>query len=255
MAGPARAGRTRSYRTRRARGGRPAARRRNRRRGGRGSHQGFSTDRLIGSALVVIVVLLLALEVSMRALSRFWLLWLLLVVLAVLLGSGRRLYQAGQREAAAEQDRLAEIEAARRSQTLESLDVMSGTAFERHVARLCLRDGFVLEQDGGGAGDLGADVIVRTPDGRRVVIQCKRYKPEHAVPGPDMQRFLGTVRNVHRADVAVFVTTAWKFTRQSRTLAENHDVVLIDRDRLGFWNTGMSLHRFLPHPDPAASWN
>lgn len=54
---------------------------------------------------------------------------------------------------------------------------------------------------------MGADVIGRSPCGRRVVVQCKRYKGN--LSSPHVQRFAGTARDIHRADVALLVTTAW----------------------------------------------
>lgn len=154
--------------------------------------------------------------------------------------------RAGRAEREAESQRLADLEQAARHQSLAAIDAMSGRDFERFIAGLCHRDGFTVLQQGGGAGDLGADVIAEAPDGRRIVIQCKRYKPGNPVPGPDLQRFLGTVRAIHKADVPVFVTTAWRFTKQSRELAASQQVILIDRDLLSHWNNGISLDKYLP---------
>jgi restriction system protein len=154
----------------------------------------------------------------------------------------------GQREAAGERERRAGIAEADRHRQLASLDAMTGTDFERHVANLCLRDGLEIVQSGGGAGDLGADVIANLPDCRRVVIQCKRYKASGSVTGPEMQQFLGTVRAEHGADVALFVTTARRFTQQATDLAGRHQVYLIQRDRLAFWNNGTPL------PSLLSSW-
>lgn len=179
--------------------------------------------------------------------SLAWLWWLvtaLIVAWAVLSGPIRR----GRREAAGERERRAGIAEADRYRRLSSLDTMTGNDFERHVANLCLRDGLEIVQSGGGAGDLGADVIANLPDGRRVVIQCKRYTASRSVSGPEMQRFLGTVRAEHGADVALFVTTARRFTRQATDLAGRHQVCLIQRDRLGFWNNGTPL------PSLLSSW-
>ncbi|MFD0638339.1 restriction endonuclease [Catenulispora yoronensis] len=159
-----------------------------------------------------------------------------------------RASSAGRAEQAAEAARLAELEQAGRHRSLRALDAMSGTEFEKFVAGLCHRDGFLVVRAGGGAGDLGADVIAKAPDGRLVVIQCKRYKESAPVPGPDMQRFLGTVRAVHGADLPVFVTTAWRFTRQCRELAQSQQVVLIDRDKLSHWVNGVSLEKFFSAP-------
>lgn len=156
--------------------------------------------------------------------------------------------RAGRSERDAESQRLADLEQAARHQSLAAIDAMSGGDFEHFIAGLCHRDGFTVLQRRGGAGDLGADVVAVAPDGRRIVIQCKRYKPGNPVPGPDLQRFLGTVRAIHNADVPVFVTTAWRFTEQSRELAASQQVVLIDRDLLSHWNNGISLDKYLPAP-------
>jgi restriction system protein len=112
-----------------------------------------------------------------------------------------------------------------------------GRDFEQLVGRLYARDGCTRVQAGGGAGDLGADVVCTAPSGARVVTQCKRYAVEHKVSSPDMQRFLGTVRNVHAADVAVFVTTSW-FTEDAAALGRRCGVVLVDRARLAEWQAG-----------------
>ncbi|MBS2533970.1 restriction endonuclease [Catenulispora sp. NF23] len=171
-------------------------------------------------------------------------------LLAALGSALRPVLRAGRAEQHAELKRLDDLERAARHQSLTAIDAMSGTEFELFIAGLCHRDGFTVHQSRGGAGDLGADVITDSPDGRRVVIQCKRYKPGNAVPGPDLQRFLGTARPIHNADVPVFVTTAWRFTKQSRELAAGQHVVLIDRDLLSHWNNGVSLDKYLPAAPP-----
>jgi restriction system protein len=194
------------------------------------------------------IVAMLAGQIAAHAVSRYWPLWLL-TGLAIIGGTVlRRAAAAGRVEAAGERDRLEAIAEAQRHRDLAALDRMTGPAFEKHVANLCRRDGLEIVRDGGGAGDLGADVIARAPDGRLIVIQCKRYKAEAPVSGPEMQRFLGTVRTVHNADVPVFVTTARRFTRQARQLAVSHNVILMDRNRLALWNSGSNLVPFLSMP-------
>lgn len=173
-------------------------------------------------------------------------------MMLALLGSAMLpVLRTGRAEQQAEQQRLADLEQAARHQSLTAIDGMSGSEFERFIAGLCHRDGFIVHQHGGGAGDLGADVIADALDGRRIVIQCKRYKPGNPVPGPDIQRFLGTARTIHKADVPVFVTTARRFTKQSRELGDSQQVVLIDRDLLSHWNNGISLDKYLPAAPPA----
>lgn len=123
--------------------------------------------------------------------------------------------------------------------TLAEVDVMTGTEFEELVAGLCRRDGCTQVRRVGGAGDNGADVLGRLPDGRTMVVQCKRYAPSRAIPNRELRDLLGA--RVHfRADVAVFVTTS-RFTGPSQKFALQHDILAVHRDLLGLWNSGASL--------------
>lgn len=126
------------------------------------------------------------------------------------------------------------------ARALAVVDAMDGPEFERHVAALCARDGCTDVRVDGGAGDLGADVTGYLPDGRLVVVQCKRYAPDRSVGSPDMQRFVGTARPVHGADAAVFVTTC-RFTAPAHELALSQAIVLVDRDALREWMRGTPL--------------
>jgi restriction system protein len=123
--------------------------------------------------------------------------------------------------------------------TLAEVDAMTGTEFEELVAGLCRRDGCTEVRRVGGAGDNGADVLGRLPDGRTMVVQCKRYAPSRAIPNRELRDLLGA--RVHfRADVAVFVTTS-RFTGPSEKFALEHDILAVHRDLLGLWNNGASL--------------
>ncbi|MFE6886656.1 restriction endonuclease [Streptomyces sp. NPDC057694] len=85
--------------------------------------------------------------------------------------------------------------------------VMSPREFEEAIAYLWRRDGCPDARVVGGAGDLGADIIAIAPDGRRIVIQCKRYGPTMKVGSPDLHRVGGTGFTIHGAHVATVVTT------------------------------------------------
>ncbi|MFI9111713.1 restriction endonuclease [Streptomyces venezuelae] len=106
--------------------------------------------------------------------------------------------------------------------------------FEHTVAALCARDGCTSVKVVGGAGDLGADVLATTADGRRVVIQCKRYAPDHRVGSPDLQRFGGTCWSVHEADVAALVTTS-SFTDPALDYAASCGILCVDGPALSAW--------------------
>lgn len=112
---------------------------------------------------------------------------------------------------------------------------MSPAAFEQHVAGLLVRSGASHVRVMGGAGDLGADVLARDQYGRTVVVQCKRYGQRNAVGSEAMQRFVGTARPHHGADVALFVTTS-RFTRPALAYAAQHDVVTVDGAALNRWH-------------------
>ncbi|KQX61278.1 restriction endonuclease [Streptomyces sp. Root1310] len=106
--------------------------------------------------------------------------------------------------------------------------------FEEAIAELCRRDGCTEVEVVGGAGDLGADVVGRTPDGRVLVIQCKRYSDTNRVGSQDMQRFGGTCFAVHGAEVAAVVTTG-DFTAPAVEYASQCGIVCVDGEDLGRW--------------------
>ncbi|MGZ9928615.1 restriction endonuclease [Streptomyces sp. NC-S4] len=106
--------------------------------------------------------------------------------------------------------------------------------FEHTIAALCVRDGCTPVEVVGGAGDLGADVIATTPDGLRVVVQCKHYAEDNRVGSQDLQRFGGTCFAVHEADVAVIVTTG-RFTAPALEYAATCGIVCVDGEALAAW--------------------
>ncbi|MEV2211663.1 restriction endonuclease [Streptomyces sp. NPDC050997] len=114
-------------------------------------------------------------------------------------------------------------------------DALTPEEFEEAVAALCERDGCSYVEVVGGAGDLGADILAVAPDGRRVVIQCKRYGGGHRVGSQDLQRFGGTCFTVHEADLAVVVTTS-DFTAPAVEYAEQCEIVCWDGQALGEWS-------------------
>jgi restriction system protein len=106
------------------------------------------------------------------------------------------------------------------------------------VARLLRGCGCRGVRVSGRAGDMGADVTARTPDGRRLVVQCKRYAGN--LSSPDVQRFAGTAREIHGADVALLVTTG-RPTTQALQVARQCRIDLVDRPVLARWiATGIS---------------
>lgn len=116
-------------------------------------------------------------------------------------------------------------------------DALTPEEFEEAIAALCERDGCSDVEVVGGAGDLGADVVAVTPDGRRIVIQCKHYSESHRVGSQDLQRFGGTCFTVHEADIAVLVSTS-DFTAPAVEYAEQCGIVCLARETLEAWTDG-----------------
>ncbi|MFI0819642.1 restriction endonuclease [Streptomyces sp. NPDC021098] len=139
----------------------------------------------------------------------------------------------------------AEEENKARERSMADVDAMTWQRFELYVAELCRRDGCTQVIVSGKSGDLGADVIGLMPDGRRLVIQCKHYAAHRTVSSGDMQKFLGTAKAEHDADVAVFVTTA-HFTRAAQALAMKHGILALHRNLLGAWVRGSTLESLIP---------
>ncbi|MET8516734.1 restriction endonuclease [Streptomyces sp. NPDC005077] len=148
---------------------------------------------------------------------------LVYVVVLVGVGWGRRRRAAAARQLYAVQ-----------STEVARYHAMKPREFEEAIAYLCHRDGCTRAQVVGGAGDLGADVIATAPDGRKIVIQCKRYGPTTKVGSPDLQRFGGTCYSVHGAQIATVVTTS-VFTQPAVCYARQHGIRLYDATALGAW--------------------
>jgi restriction system protein len=152
----------------------------------------------------------------------------LLVVLVLLAGGAAWLYVRWS----------AERQLAEHERMVACTDGMSGPDFERYVARLMRASGYRWVSVQGGSGDMGADVIGTSPCGRRVVVQCKRYAGN--LGSPHVQRFAGTARDIHRADVALLVTTG-RPTVQAREVARRCRIMLVDRPALARWVSTQAL--------------
>lgn len=98
---------------------------------------------------------------------------------------------------------------------LATFERMRPDHFERAIAELAVRSSDVHTASvHGGANDRGRDVLVHLRDGRRILIQCKRYTGKNKVSSEDVQKVNGTWRDIHRCDLAVIVTTSG-FTRSA----------------------------------------
>ena len=204
-----------------------------------------------GTAVLLLLVLVAAAVVgsALAAIARNP------VLLVLLLGGGGglvfwrlRVRRQRARELAEARRREAEIYAAR-ARAIESYHAMTAREFEQALAYLCRRDGCLEGQVTGRAGDLGADVLAITPDGRKMVMQAKRYAEGNQVSSPDVQKFGGTCYAVHHAEIAVVVTTSG-FTRQAREYAAAMRIALFDNDTLAGWAAQNGPPPWLAVPPP-----
>ncbi|MFD9903009.1 restriction endonuclease [Streptomyces sp. NPDC059063] len=161
-------------------------------------------------------------------------------------GTGWGLWRAHRLAVGRDRQWRAQEEARARELSMTEVDALSWQEFERYIADLCRRDGCTKVVVSGRSGDLGADVIGCLPDGRKLVVQCKKYAPHRSVSSQDMQKFVGTARPEHGADVALFVTTGRTFTEAALGLAVRQDIVALHRDLLGSWVKGACLDTLIP---------
>ncbi|MFF0747198.1 restriction endonuclease [Streptomyces sp. NPDC004111] len=166
--------------------------------------------------------------------------------LALFGGAGWWLWRAHRRERDGDAAWRVAEERKARELSMAAVDALSWQQFETYVAQLCVRDGCTEVLVSGRSGDLGADVVGVLPDGQRLVVQCKHYAPGRSVGSGDMQKFVGTARPEHRADVALYVTTGKSFTAQALGLALRNDIIAMHRDLLGSWVKGATLQSLLP---------
>lgn len=121
--------------------------------------------------------------------------------------------------------------------TIGAYTSASPDEFEQQTAALARRDGCRDVTVVGGAGDLAADVLATTPDGRRILIQCKRYAPHNKVGSDHVQRVNGTYRDIHGCQIAAIVTTS-SYTPAATALARRVGIRLFDADDLAQWARG-----------------
>jgi hypothetical protein len=117
--------------------------------------------------------------------------------------------------------------------TLREMLALSPSEFEAATATVFRGMGYQHIRVVGGTGDYCADVEASDPQGRSVVIQCKRYGPGNTVGSREVQTFLGMATVHHHAQHAILVTTS-RFTANALTIERESRgrLELIDGERL-----------------------
>ncbi|MCA9929709.1 MAG: restriction endonuclease [Anaerolineales bacterium] len=107
--------------------------------------------------------------------------------------------------------------------SLDDLYEMSPTAFEKYVAQVFRRRGYRVGHRGR-AGDLGVDLELSNGNGKRAIVQCKRYRN---TIGPDIVRELyGTL--IHEKVAHAFLVTTADISDAAREWARGKPMTLID---------------------------
>lgn len=126
-----------------------------------------------------------------------------LVPFLCLVGAGMSAYRRRHRHRL-----LADVTARRTSEPFADL---SWQQFERLVGELFRKQGFLVEETGGGGADGGVDLLLRR-DGERHLVQCKQWRAYKVG--------VGTVRELYgvmaeRGAAGGFVVTAGRFTEEA----------------------------------------
>ena len=154
-----------------------------------------------------------------------------LVIVAILLITGKAASAVARYEAEKREEQLRAIA------RFEHVDTMTGTEFENLVAELLRRDGYLAVEVIGRNGDRGVDVTAKTPDGRKLAIQCKRHAKN--IRADRVRNLIGAVHSTYTGYQGVLVTNSG-YSPQAHD--EGHGrIVMLGRNELGDWMAGQHI--------------
>jgi restriction system protein len=106
---------------------------------------------------------------------------------------------------------------------VETLYQLSPKDFERYVGALFQQKGYrvVLR---GRSGDHGVDLELFGPDGRRAIVQCKRY--QNTVGEETVRELFGTL--IHERAMRAFLVTTAEISEAAERWARGKPITLID---------------------------
>ena len=107
--------------------------------------------------------------------------------------------------------------------SIEDMQILSPSEFEKLVAKTYRDQGHTVEEVGA-TGDHGIDLVVHTKKGETWLVQCKKYRGK--VGEPVVRDFYGVLR-ASNADAGALVTTGL-ITPQARLWAEGKPIFLYD---------------------------
>lgn len=144
------------------------------------------------------------------------------------------------------------IDTAARNPAADALQGMTWQAFEVLVGEGFRRQGYLVEETGGGGADGGVDLVLGK-DGDRFLVQCKQWRAFKV--GVTVVRELYGVMAA-RGAAGGFVVTSGRFTQEAMDFASGRNIRLIDGEALLQWiRQGRSQPRSHSHApsQPAAA--
>ena len=111
---------------------------------------------------------------------------------------------------------------------IQELRALTPQGFEDEVARMFERLGYAVEQTSY-TNDGGRDAIL-TKNGKKYLVECKRYAEGGQTGRPDLQKFHSAIIT----DVAIsgFFVTAGRFTQEAIAFAKKVSIELVDHGAL-----------------------
>lgn len=107
---------------------------------------------------------------------------------------------------------------------IESIRAMSWREFETLIAETYRRQGFTVEETGGGGADGGIDLILRGK-GQKAIVQCKQWRTYRV--GVKVVREMYGVMTHEKADRVVIVSSG-TYTKEAQDFAKGKPILLID---------------------------
>lgn len=127
---------------------------------------------------------------------------------------------------------------------IDSLRSLSWHQFEQLVGEAFRRQGYDVEETGGGGADGGIDLVLRG-HGETVLVQCKQWRERQV--GVDKVRELFGVVTAERANRGILVTSG-NFTNDAHSFKVGKPLALVDGPALA-----QLVRDIQPAPPPAAS--
>lgn len=141
---------------------------------------------------------------------------------------------------------LAEVATATHSgRTLENI---TWREFEQLVGATLRQKGYGVTETGGNGPDGGVDLILRSTQGERYIVQCKQWRAIK-VGVPVIREFLGAM--VTHGAVGGFVVTAGSFTAEAKAFASGRNIQLVDGLELKKWIAAAKRAPIQPLRKPA----